>query len=92
MTKYYDLGVQALYAGNLSEAEINLSKAIEGDPLNAEAYFFRGKVRWQSGSLPAAINDFHKVLEINPNHNQARVSMDMAKKILAFRNPDLFNH
>lgn len=91
MSKYYDNGLQALYAGDLVKAEELLNKAIENDPLNAEAYFYRGKVRWQSGSLPAAINDFNKTLDLKPLHNQAKVSLEMVNQIMGFRNPDLYN-
>ena len=91
MSKNFDNGLQALYAGNLNEAESLLTKAIEADPLYADAYFYRGKARWQNGKLPAAINDFQKTLDLNPLHNQAKVSMEMVKQILAFRNPDLYN-
>jgi tetratricopeptide (TPR) repeat protein len=91
MSKNYDLGLQALYAGDLVKADDLLTKAIEAEPLNAEAYFYRGKARWQSGSMPAAINDFNKTLELNPQHNQAKVSLEMVKQIMGFRNPDLYN-
>jgi tetratricopeptide (TPR) repeat protein len=91
MNKNYEKGIQAMYAGNLAEADSLLTKAIESEPQNAEAYFYRGKVKWQLGSLTSAINDFQKTLDINPLHNQAKVSMDMVKNILAFRNPDLYN-
>jgi tetratricopeptide (TPR) repeat protein len=91
MSTNFEKGMQALYAGDLAKAEDFLTKSIESDPLNAEAYFQRGKARWQSGTLPAAINDFIKTLDINPNHNQAQVSLEMVKDILSFRNPDLYN-
>jgi len=91
MDKNYEKGLQALYAGNLVEAESLLNKAIEADPINPEAYFYRGKTRWQNGNLTAALNDFQKTLDINPLHNQAKVSIEMVKQILAFRNPDLYN-
>lgn len=91
MSKNFEKGIKALYAGNLAEAEGLFSKAISDDPLNFEAYFYRGKTRWQQNSYAAAINDFQKVLELNPNHNQAQISIDMIKQILAFRNPDIYN-
>ena len=91
MSKDFDLGLQALYAGNLDKAEDLLSKAIEDDPLNAEAYFQRGKVYRQLGNNMAAMNDFYKTLDIDPMHNQAKVSLEMVKQIMAFRNPDLYN-
>jgi tetratricopeptide (TPR) repeat protein len=91
MNSDYEKGIAALYASDLAKAESLLSKVIENDPLNADAYFYRGKAKWQNGNLPAAINDFNKVLDINPNHNQAKVSIEMVRQILAFRNPDLYN-
>ncbi|MFO8021652.1 MAG: tetratricopeptide repeat protein [Perlabentimonas sp.] len=89
MSDKLELGMQALYSGNLEEAERLLSQAIMNNPLNAEAYFHRGKARWQSNALPAAIKDFQKTLEINPLHNQAKVSMEMVKQVLNFRDPNL---
>ncbi len=87
----YENGLQAIYAGDLTKAEDLLTKAIARDPLHAEAYFHRGKARWQSNNFPAAINDFNKTLELNPLHNQAKVSLEMVKQIMGFRNPDLYN-
>jgi len=91
MSKEFDMGLQALYAGNLDKAKELLSKAIENDPLNAEAYFQRGKVHRQLGNNMAAMNDFYKTIDIDPSHNQAKISLEMVKQIMAFRNPDLYN-
>jgi Tfp pilus assembly protein PilF len=91
MKDYLNAGLNALSAGDLKEAETLLTKAIEAEPLNAEAYFLRGKVRRQCSHFTSAINDFQKALDINPNHNQARVSLEMVQRIISFRNPDLFN-
>lgn len=91
MSKDFDMGLQALYAGDLAKAEDLLTKAIENDPQNAEAYFHRGKVHRQMGNHTAAMNDFYKTLDIDPSHNQAKVSLEMVKQIMAFRNPDLYN-
>lgn len=84
-------GLQALYAGDLATAEEQFNKVIKNDPLNADAYFYRGKTRWQNGELTPAMSDFNKTLSINPLHNQAKVSLAMIKNILRFRNPDLYN-
>ncbi|HDP55105.1 MAG TPA: tetratricopeptide repeat protein [Bacteroidetes bacterium] len=91
MSKEFDMGLQALYAGNLDKAKELLSKAIENDSLNAEAYFQRGKVHRQLGNNMAAMNDFYKTIDIDPSHNQAKISLEMVKQIMAFRNPDLYN-
>ncbi|MDD2277477.1 MAG: tetratricopeptide repeat protein [Bacteroidales bacterium] len=84
-------GLQALYASDLAKAEEQFNKIIKNDPLNAEAYFYRGKTHWQNGNLTAAMSDFSKTLSINPLHNQATVSLEMVKNIMGFRNPDLLN-
>lgn len=91
MSDNFDNGLQAMYAGKLDEAEKLLSLAIEEDSKNAEAFFYRGKTRWQKGELTTSLNDFYKALDINPLYNQAKVSIEMVKQILAFRNPDLYN-
>lgn len=91
MSKDFEQGLQALYAGDLINAENLLTKAIEDDPLNAERYFHRGKVHREMGNHTAAMNDFFKTLDINPSHNQAKVSLEMIKQIMPFRNPDLYN-
>jgi tetratricopeptide (TPR) repeat protein len=91
MNQDFEKGLEALYASDLGKAENHFNKAIEKDPKHFEAYYYRGKAKWQSGNLSAAINDFNKVLEINPLHNQAKVSIEMVKQILGFRNPDLYN-
>lgn len=91
MINNFDNGIQALHAGKLEEAERLLTLAIDDDPKDSESFYYRGKTRWQRGDLSAALNDFYKALDINPNYNQAKVSIEMVKQILAFRNPDLYN-
>lgn len=91
MSKDFDKAINELHAGNLAEAIYQFTKAIENDPLNADAYFYRGKALRQNGDMVGALNDFRKTLEINPNHNQAKVSIEMIQKILGFRNPDIYN-
>jgi tetratricopeptide (TPR) repeat protein len=91
MNDYLNAAINELSAGNLTEAEALLNKAIEANPQNAEAYFNRGKVKRQRGNFSEAINDFQKALDINPNYNQAKVSIEMVKRIISFRNPDLYN-
>ncbi len=91
MNDYLNSGINELSAGNLSEAEVLLTKAIEANPMNAEAFYYRGKVKRQKGNFSEAINDFQRALDINPNFNQANVSIEMVKQIISFRNPDLYN-
>jgi tetratricopeptide (TPR) repeat protein len=91
MKNKFEEGVNELHAGNLAEAIILFTQEIEENPQNADAYFFRGKAFRQIGNTQAALNDFHRTLELNPNHNQAKVSIELMNQIYSFRNPDIYN-
>jgi Tfp pilus assembly protein PilF len=87
-----ETGIKHFTDGNIEEAEIFLTKAITDDPKNTEAWFYRGKVNRMKGDFIAALNDFHKTVDIEPNHCEAKVSIELLNNILSFRNPDLINH
>lgn len=84
-------GIAKFSEGMLDEAETLFCRAIEAEPSNAEAWFLRGKTRRQKGDLTGANNDFYKALDLDPNHQQARVGVEMLQQIFAFRNTDLYN-
>ncbi len=77
--------------GNYTEAGNLLDLAIQQNPCDYEAYFLRGKLNRQKGQIARAINDFAIAYELNPSSAEAEVALDMAKSIISFRNPDLYN-
>lgn len=87
-----EIGLKYLSKDNFEKAEYHFTQAISEDNLNAEAFYNRGRVFRLKGNYIAAINDFEKVLEINPDRKDAAVAIDMMKSIISFRNPDLMNH
>lgn len=87
-----EYGVQCLSEGNIEKAEYHLNQAINEDKLNANAWFHRGRANRMKGDMIAALNDFHKTVDIDPNHCEAKVSIEMINSIISFRNPDLLNH
>lgn len=87
-----EIGINYLKEGNTEQAEHFINLAILEDNQNADAYYNRGKVNRMKGDLIAALNDFHKAYNIDPNHCEAKVSIDMINSIISFRNPDLLNH
>jgi Tfp pilus assembly protein PilF len=89
---YLESGIKHFTEGNIKEAEHFFSKAIQEDKTNIEAWFFRGKVNRMKGDLIAALNDFHKTVDLDPNHCEAKVSIELINNIIGFRNPDLLNH
>ena len=88
----FENGLKHFTEGDLEKAEYNFTQAIKEDEKNIEAWFYRGKVNRMKGDLIAALNDFHKTLVLDPNHIEAKVSIEMINNILKFRNPDLLNH
>jgi len=88
----FENGLKHLSEGNINEAEKSFSQAIVEDEKDINAWFHRGKVNRLKGDLIAALNDFHKTVDLDPHHGEAKVSIEMINSILAFRNPDLLNH
>ncbi|MDA8793858.1 tetratricopeptide repeat protein, partial [Bacteriovoracaceae bacterium] len=82
---------------------VNSSKLFEEyiniNPNNAEAYFFMGNIFHMKGQIGKAIKGFKKVLEIEPHHTEASISLsvllndigryDEAKKIFERANSNL---
>jgi tetratricopeptide (TPR) repeat protein len=54
-----------LYADTKNTIQL-FTKAIQEDPKNPQAYFHRGKAYWEVGNYELAVEDFTKVLELNP--------------------------
>jgi tetratricopeptide (TPR) repeat protein len=60
------------YKENRFEKAIDeLSQAIEIDPQNFEAYFWRARAFMHKGQFENAIGDFNKVLDLNPGYSPA---------------------
>ena len=55
----------------LEDAIDELSQAIEIDPQNFEAYFWRARAFMHKGQFENAIGDFNRVVDLNPAYSQA---------------------
>ena len=55
----------------LSESLADYNTALDMDPKNIDARFYRGRVLERMGKLDQAIADFSAVLEKDPNHIKA---------------------
>ena len=58
--------------GKDAEALGAIATALELNPLDDLAYFYRGNLRVRSGDLAGAAADYSKAIEINPDNEQAR--------------------
>jgi tetratricopeptide (TPR) repeat protein len=63
-----------------------LEQAISLDPDNYKAWAGRGTAKSQLGDLEGAISDFRKAIEINPENDAIRCSLQAAEIALASHN------
>jgi lipopolysaccharide biosynthesis regulator YciM len=68
-----------------------LNQLIEADPNNVQLLIERGKLYHKMQVWGKALNDFNRVLELEPNQQIARTYKEMATQILSFRHTDLWN-
>ncbi len=64
------------------KAIVNFTKAIEINPNDADAYYYRGNFRIQSKDYQGAIADFTKAIEINPKDAQSYYNRSLARVLL----------
>ncbi|MBL8234002.1 MAG: tetratricopeptide repeat protein [Bryobacterales bacterium] len=74
-TTYLQRGKQAVAAGNLEEASVNLRKAIQRDSNLGEAYRELGKLDIQRGNLPAAHALLTRAVELLPKNLDAKTEL-----------------
>ena len=70
-TNYQDKGMSYLYNSLFEEAIEYFDKAIKYDSKNFEAYFYRGCAKYNIFQKEAALEDYNKTLELNPEYLQA---------------------
>jgi tetratricopeptide (TPR) repeat protein len=78
----YWLGIAYFRSGNLNTAKEHFDAAILFDPSFEDAYLARGKVHISSGNLELALNDFYKIIELNPKNAEAQDFIRMVEAIL----------
>jgi thioredoxin-like negative regulator of GroEL len=60
-----------LERGDTAGARADLDRAIEMNPQNAEAYFWRGEAEAKAGELGKAVGNFKRALELQPERKDA---------------------
>lgn len=81
-----------LYESNkLDEAFEILVESIKSKPEDESFHLWIGKIHFKKGEWGLAINAFNKVLEINPDNQEAKSSAEMASSIISYFTPDMFN-
>lgn len=68
-----------------------LTTQITAEPENTTLYLERGKLHYRHNEWGAALNDFNRILALNPAHEEARQFAGMVQEILEFRYKDIYN-
>lgn len=68
-----------------------VNKQLTGDKQYVEALLLRARIQYKMQRWGDAINDFNTVLEIDPTNREAISGLEMAKSILGYFTPDMFN-
>lgn len=69
--KHVRAGYDHYKENRIEKAIDELSQAIEIEPQNFEAYFWRARAFMRKGQFENAIGDFEKVLDLNPGYSPA---------------------
>ena len=64
-------GFDKLKRGDTAGARAELDRAIEMNPRNADAYFWRGEADAKTGELGKAVGNFKRALELEPERKDA---------------------
>ncbi len=67
-----------------------LDSALKEQPEEADFYFFRAELFYKLNRYGDAINDYNKVVELNPQNKEAAGKIDLIRTILRYHNTDIY--
>jgi tetratricopeptide (TPR) repeat protein len=68
-------GFNKLHTGDTAGARADLDRAIDMNPRNADAYYWRGEAEAKTGELGKAVGDFKRTLELAPDRKDAHLAL-----------------
>jgi regulator of sirC expression with transglutaminase-like and TPR domain len=68
-----------------------LNERIQFNSVDIPALQLRGRIHYKMQKWGDAMNDFSSVLELEPDNAEAKSGLQMAKNILGYFTPDMFN-
>lgn len=77
---YYNLGYLAFDENNLTEALNYFQRAVQANPMYADAHYMEGYCYELQKDKPNALSKYEKTLAIKPNHELALAAIDRLKK------------
>lgn len=82
---------QLFEQNELSKALEMLDVLISEDASDFHSLLLRGRIYYKMQKWGDAMNDYSSVLEIDPENQEAESGLAMAKSILGYFTPDMFN-
>lgn len=75
---------------NILKAVKMLDEAIKAQPDDEDFYFARAELLYKLNRYGKAINDYNKVVELNPENKEAIGKIDLIHTILRYNNTDIY--
>jgi len=82
---------QLVEQNELSIALHILNEQIRINFSDVEALLLRGRIHYKMQKWGDAMNDYSSVLELDPDQPEAKSGLEMARNILGYFTPDMFN-
>jgi len=83
---------KALFDQHELVGSLDIVDNIIGNDLgNIDAFLLRARIHYKMQHWGDAMNDYYSVLEIDPDNQEAKSGIEMAKSILGYFTPDMFN-
>ena len=82
---------QLFEQNELTKALEILNELILENPSDLHSLILRGRIYYKMQNWGNAMNDFATVLDFDPDNPEAKTGLQMAKNILGYFTPDMFN-
>jgi len=82
---------QLVEQNELSRSLEILNERIQSDSNDVQALQLRSRIHYKMQKWGEAMNDFSSVLELEPDNPEAKSGLEMARNILGYFTPDMFN-
>ena len=82
---------QLFEKNELIQSQEILNELIFNNPGDIDSLILRGRISNKMQNWGDAMNDFASVLDLDPGNSDAKTGLEMAKNILSYFTPDMFN-
>lgn len=82
---------QLFEQNELTQAKKILDGLIDQNSFDIQSVILRGRINYKMQNWGDAMNDYSSALEKDPENQEAKSGLEMAKNILGYFTPDMFN-